>query len=90
MRGPQRGEERGNGTVGKGSWNRGVDLPPPRITALTTLPQHIPPRAPPLPLPLLRRRDTSRGRDKNLPPRARSDRGNEAPLSGALPVARSV
>ena len=43
MGGPDRGEESGNGTVGKGSWNGGVTPPksplPRRITTLLPLPK---------------------------------------------------
>ena len=80
--------------MGKGSWDGGVDTPPsplpPRITALPPLPRCIPPTAPPLPVPLLYRRDTTRGREKNLPPWAQSGRGKEAPRNGASPAAKSV
>ena len=58
--------------MGKGSWDRGVNLAPsplpPRVTALPPLPRCIPPRVPPLPVPLLYGRDTTGGRHKNLPP----------------------
>ena len=48
-------------------------LPPPRIAALPPLPSCTPPPPvrPPLPVPLLYRRDNTRGREMNLPPWAR-------------------
>ena len=63
---------------------------PPHIAALPPLPSCIPPVRPPLPVPLLYRRDNTRGREMNLPPYARSGRGKEAPRSGASPATRSV
>ena len=59
--------------LGEGPWDGGVDPPPPpppRITALP--PMQI---GAPLTIPLLCRRDTTRGREKIPPPWARSGHG---------------
>ena len=69
---------------------RGGTPSPPRVTAPPPLPRYLPPRAPPLPVPVLYRRGTTRGWEKNLPPWAQFGRGKEAPRSGASPAARSA